>query len=246
MTPRPLVLAVNAVATLEGDGIVGDAAVLYELDCRAACVATSILATTPSAVLASEALPAETIGKQIEAVTAFERPAGARIGHLLDPSQVALIGAVVLPLVPETSVYAPIVRLGESRVLDAATLAAARRELFARVRVVVVRCADSEELAGVGVSDFASLRAAAEAVRSHGARAAIVGGFVSRGRVVDLIDDGGTVTLLDTSRIQAPHVPGLTGAYAAALAAHLARGAALAQAAESAQRYMALRLTRGR
>jgi hydroxymethylpyrimidine/phosphomethylpyrimidine kinase len=60
------------------------------------------------------------------------------------------------------------------------------------------------------------------------------------------VDDDGRVALLDTARLQAPRIPGLGGAYAAALTAHLARGLALAEAAEAAQRYIGFRLARGR
>jgi hydroxymethylpyrimidine/phosphomethylpyrimidine kinase len=64
--------------------------------------------------------------------------------------------------------------------------------------------------------------------------------------VLDLVDDDGHVVLLDTARIQTSRVPGLAGAHAAALAAHLARGASLSNAAEAAQRYIGFRLQRGR
>jgi hydroxymethylpyrimidine/phosphomethylpyrimidine kinase len=110
----------------------------------------------------------------------------------------------------------------------------------------VARATDCEFLAGLEVADLDGLRDAAKRLRDLGARAALVAGLVVRGRVLDLVDDDGKVVVLDTARIQAPRVPGLAGAHAAALTAHLARGLPLSGAAEAAQRYIGFRLQRGR
>jgi hydroxymethylpyrimidine/phosphomethylpyrimidine kinase len=101
-------------------------------------------------------------------------------------------------------------------------------------------------MAGRSVDDLESLREAASKLREQGAAAVVIAGLLRRGRVLDLVDDGGNVVLLDTARIHAPRIPGLAGSYAAALASHLARGLALPEAADSAQRYIAFRLLRGR
>jgi hydroxymethylpyrimidine/phosphomethylpyrimidine kinase len=243
---HPLVLAINAVATKDGDGVVGDAAVLHELDCRVAAIATSILAVTSSRIVAHEPVPDDVLTRQLEAVLSEGRPDGARIGALGGPSQARLIAESLERCAPSRSVYAPIVQMAGARLLDATTLQTARREIFPRVRVVVLRAHDAEAWGLPAIGDLATLRAGAAAAREQGARAVIIAGLLVQARVIDLIDDGGSVTLLDASRVQAPHIPGLSGAYAAALAAHLARGAELTKAAEAAQRYVGLRLMRGR
>jgi hydroxymethylpyrimidine/phosphomethylpyrimidine kinase len=120
-----------------------------------------------------------------------------------------------------------------------------RRHLYPAARVVVARAADLAFLADRDVLDLDGLRAAASRLRSHGARAVIIAGWLVRGRVLDLLDDDGQVVLLDTGRIHVARIPGLAGAYAAALTAHLARGLSLQDAAAAAQRYIGFRLLRG-
>ena len=245
MIARPVVLAVGAVTPAAGDGIVGDAAVLHELDCRAVPIATSFLGRVAGRPLA-EPVPEELLQRQIAAALAGARPEGARIGLLLDPGQVALVAGAVERAVPDVAVYAPVLSMQGETLVDARTLDAARRELYGRARVVVIRAKDALRLTGVEVSGFDTLREAAEAMRRLGARAVIVAGFQAHERVADVVNDAGTVTLFDAPRIQAAHVEGIAGAYATAVAGHLARGVAPGRAAEAAQRYVAMRLMRGR
>jgi hydroxymethylpyrimidine/phosphomethylpyrimidine kinase len=101
-------------------------------------------------------------------------------------------------------------------------------------------------LSGAPAESIDGLTSAARALRGEGASAVLVAGATWKGRVIDLLDDEGKVTVLDASRVQAPHVGGLAGAHVVALTAHLARGLALSSAFAAAQRYIALRLQRGR
>lgn len=231
-------VSAHALDTGFGEGFVADAAVFAELDCRAVCVATSVLAHLP--------LPLELVARQLEAVQPLGPVAALRIGFVSGREQVALCAAFARRTAPETTVVAATVRAGASIVLDVPTLDALRSDLFPAARVVVARAADVPFLAGMEVTDLDGLRDAAKRLRDQGARAAVVAGLLLRGRVLDLLDDDGSVVLLDTARIQAPRVQGLAGAHAAALTAHLARGLPLASAAEAAQRYIGFRLQRGR
>ncbi|HEX4823506.1 MAG TPA: bifunctional hydroxymethylpyrimidine kinase/phosphomethylpyrimidine kinase [Candidatus Polarisedimenticolaceae bacterium] len=245
MNARPVVLTAGAVAPTANDGVVSDAAVLSEIDCRAVPVVTSFLGHAPGRRFA-EPVPAALLERQIAAAFAGPRPEGALIGLVLDAEQVRAIAAAIDRAVPDVAVYAPVVSIHGETLLDAATLAAAEAELFGRVRVVVLRANDAEHVTGIAVEGFDALKAAAGVLRRRGARAAIVAGYQAHGRVADVVDDGGTITLLDAARIQASHVAGLAGAYATAVAGHLAHGATPARAAGAAQRYVAMRLMRGR
>ena len=231
MSAGPLVVSAHALDTGGGDGLVADAAVFAELDCRAVCVATSVVSREP--------LPVEVLARQLEAAQLVGPVGAARIGFVKGATQVELIAGFVRRVAPATAVVA-------SPLLDSETHEAIRRHLYPAARVVVVRAADLASLADRTVVDLDVLRGAALQLREQGARAVVVAGWLVRGRVLDLLDDDGQVVLLDTARIQVPRVPGLAGAYAAALAAHLARGLPLQNAAEAAQRYIGFRLVRGR
>lgn len=230
MSAMPSAVSIHALDAGGGEGLIADAAVFAELDCRAVCVATSVVASLP--------LSAPTLAAQLEA--AGREPVGAvRVGFLRGAEQVELAVEFARKAAPEATV----VSWGAS---DPETQAQVERALVPAARVVVARASAMSLRGGRAVTDLPGLKSAVKELRDRGARAAIVAGLSARGRVMDLLDDGGAVVLFDTTRIQASRVDGLAGAHAAALAAHLARGLALASAAEAAQRYIGFRLRRGR
>jgi hydroxymethylpyrimidine/phosphomethylpyrimidine kinase len=237
MSTSPLVVSAHALDTGGGEGLVADAQVLAELDCRVVSVATSVVSFEP--------LPLELIGRQFDAAKAAGPVGAVRIGFVGGARQVELIAGFVRWAAPAATVLATPVRDGTVALLDAETHDAMRRHLYPAARVVVARAADLAFLADRDVLDLDGLREAASRLRSHGARAVIIAGWLVRGRVLDLLDDDGQVVLLDTGRIHVPRIPGLAGAYAAALTAHLARGLSLQDAAAAAQRYIGFRLLRG-
>jgi hydroxymethylpyrimidine/phosphomethylpyrimidine kinase len=238
VSATPLVVSAHAKDTGQGDGFVADAAVVTELECRAACIATSVVSREP--------LPLDVVARQLEAVRAM-RPVGAlRVGFVKGEPQVELIAEFARREAPASTVVAVSVGDRAAPLLDDETRGALRRHLYPVARVVVVRFADLAAFVDVEIDDLDALRSAASRLRGDGTRAVVVAGWLVRGRVIDLIDDGGAVELLDTARIQVPRVPGLAGAYAAAMAAHLARGLSLAGAAAAAQRFIGFRLLRGR
>ena len=238
MSAGPLVVSAHALDTGGSEGLVADAAVFAELECRAVCVATSVVSREP--------LPLDIVARQLEAAQLVGPVGAARIGFVKGATQVELIAGFVRRAAPTTTVVAAPVRDGTSPLLDVETQEAIRRHLYPAARVVVARAADLASLAERSVDDLDALRGAALRLREQGARAVVIAGWLLRGRVIDLLDDDGQIVLLDTARIRVPRVPGLAGAYAAALAAHLARGLPLSTAAEAAQRYVGFRLVRGR
>jgi hydroxymethylpyrimidine/phosphomethylpyrimidine kinase len=228
---HPFVVTVHALDAGGGEGLVADASVFAELDCRAVCVATSVLPSQP--------LSPSLVAGQLEAARRSATIGAVRTGYVKGPAQAALIGEFVLGCAPEATVVS-------WSGLDAETQAAMLAEVVPKARVVVARASDFSRPGGREAADVELLRSAAKDLKDRGARAVLVAGLIVRGRVLDLLDDGSDVVLLDTTRIQAARVDGLTGAHAAALAAHLARGLTLPQAADSAQRYVGFRLRRGR
>ena len=222
MSARPLVVAIGALHAASEEGIVADAAVIAELDGRCACVATALSAEPGAEPVA---LPHRLIEAQLSGALS-EVPRATRVGHLGSGRDAEAVAQALAARAPDRIVLAPELS------------AALRVALLPLAAVVVVRAGEAR--------DLPAMREAASRLRDAGARAVLVTGGASGGRILDLLDDRGRITVLDTSRIQAQHLPGLAGSHASALAGHLAREASLAEAAEAAQRYVALRLRRGR
>jgi len=246
VTERAGVVSVHAVDTAGEEGVLADRAVLTELDCRSASAVSAILVHAGAEVVALEPVSLALLAQQVEAAVSVLRPVAARTGILTDARQVELVAELLGSGRVRHLVIAPILRVAATRVLTPETLAAMRRFLYPCASVVVVRAADLHLLTATAVDGLDSMRAAAAAIRSEGASAVLITGGTSKGRILDLLDAGGGVSVLDASRVAAPHMAGLAGAHAAALTGHLARGLALEAAAAAAQRYVGLRLLRGR
>lgn len=246
MSGRPAVLSIHSVDTLGEEGVLVDAAVYTEMECRPVSVVTSILATGQKGIEVLEGLSLALVAQQFESLIGVCRPLVARTGILKDARQVELVAGLLDHFGIHDLVVAPIDRVGGARVLDKAGAEATRQFLFPLARVVVLRAVDAPTFVGESVEDIDGMKRAASTIRAQGAKAALVAGASWRGRVVDVLDENGHVSVFDSQRVIAPRAERLSGAHAAALAAHLARGAPLARAVDAAQRYVALRLQRFR
>jgi hydroxymethylpyrimidine/phosphomethylpyrimidine kinase len=207
---------------------------------------TAVLAAGAHGPHALEGLSPALLAQQFEAALELARPRAVRVGLLRTPEQVRLLAELLRTYHLDGLVLAPPRRLHRTEVQDDATREAITLHLEPLARVCVVRAADLPAADGNGAPEIAALRAAAAAHRARGARAVLIAGASWHGRIVDLLDEDGAEAVLDTARVCAPRIAGLASAHAAALAAHLAHGRPLLQAAEAAQRYVAQRLQRGR
>ncbi len=246
MSDKPVVLSIHAVDTAGEEGIVADARACADLECAACQVVTAILTRAPSRAGALEELSPEIVERQFESVMASTRPAAVHTGIVASAAQVVQIARLLRDHALNGMVLAPVFRIGGTKVLDGALLDAMRQNLFPLCTVLVVRIGDAGPLLDETIRDVSAMKQAARALREWGAATVVLTGATSRGRVLDVIDDGTAATVLSTARVEAPRIAGVGGIHATALAAHLARGEDLVAAARAAQRYIALRLQSGR
>ena len=239
------VLCVDVVEVVGDEGILAASRAYEELACRATFVTTGFLIAGVRQVPAVHAVSDEVFDRQLLEVAARGVPAAIRTGLLGGCSQVERLARFLDTLDRTLTVVAPVTKLAGGEVMDDEAVEATRRELFPRARVVVLRAGDIRRWTGTDLGSLRDLRRSVGAVREHGARAVVISGWAGGGRVVDVVDDDGQVTVLDTTRIAAPRVGGISAAHAAALSARLAAGEALTEAAASAQRYVGSRLRRG-
>jgi hydroxymethylpyrimidine/phosphomethylpyrimidine kinase len=224
LSARPPVLTIGALHAGAADGIVADAAVFADLGCLPFTAATCLWTGSGNGPLP---LPPVLFAAALSAGLA-QAPRATRVGAVAD-HDVEQMAALLASHAPDAIVLDP----------EIAALPISRRApLLTVATVAVARAGDARDIEG--------LQRLAARMRGDGVRAVLLTGASLRGRMVDLLDEEGRVTVFDTSRIQAPRIPGLAGAHVTALAAHLARGETLVRAAEAAQRYVGIRLRRGR
>src|SRR5690606_3698408 len=116
---------------------------------------------------------------------------------------------------------------------------ALRRDLFPLAALVTPNLHEAERLAGAEIRTRADAEAAARAIHAFGPQAVLVkGGHLDDAEAVDVLFDGAALHAFRSERIATPHTHGTGCTYASAIAAHLARGAALPEAVARAKVYV--------
>jgi hydroxymethylpyrimidine kinase/phosphomethylpyrimidine kinase len=128
--------------------------------------------------------------------------------------------------------------------------------LLPLARIVTPNIPEAEALTGVAIGGAAEMRVAARALRRMGARAVVIKGghpfsptagvkATLSPRAVDLFYDGRSFVEFASTRIAGEGAHGTGCAFAAAIAAWLARGAELETAVRRAKSFVALALRNG-
>jgi hydroxymethylpyrimidine/phosphomethylpyrimidine kinase len=169
---------------------------------------------------------------------------GAGAAHNGAPPEAPVAAAIDELELPNLVVDPVIAASGGTRLLDADGVQAMMALLFPRARVVTPNIPEAEALGGRTIGSMADLREAARRIHAMGPTAVIITGGHARDRapradIVDLLFDGRTFAELRVQRVAGGNLHGTGCAFASSVAAHLARGASLHDAAARAQQYVA-------
>ena len=195
------------------------------------------------------ALEADLVTAQIEAVAGDIALHATKIGMLATAAIVEAVAAAIdeleLPLVVVDPV---ILSTSGARLLDDDGLRALTKELLRRARVVTPNIPEAEILSSVRIASLDDAREAARRIHALGAAAVIITGGHAVGTknqepgtedVVDLLFDGAGFHECRVPRIESRQTHGTGCTFASAVAAGLALGHTLPEAATRAQRYVA-------
>ena len=231
-----------------GAGVQADLKTFAAYGVYGASAITALTAQNTLGIDAVAPMPADIVTAQIEAVAGDLTIDATKIGMLATAAIVeavaAAIGELDLPLVVVDPVM---VSTSGDRLLEADAVQALERELLPRARVVTPNVPEAEALSGHRIRSLADARDAARRIQDMGARAVIITGGHGPGtterppadEIVDLLVDGDEVHEFRVDRIDAPPLHGTGCTYASAVAAGLALGAVLTDAARDAQQYVA-------
>jgi hydroxymethylpyrimidine/phosphomethylpyrimidine kinase len=224
-----------------GAGIQADLKTFAALGVYGTSAVTAITAQSTVGVTAIAPLPADLVTAQIESVAGDIELSATKIGMLATAAIVEAVVAAVEELELPLVVVDPV--LGSSsgqRLLDADGVQALTSELLPLARVITPNIPEAEALSGKRITSSATARDAARCMRDMGAGAVIItGGHASERVVVDLLLDRDNFYEFTTTRIDTRHTHGTGCTFASAVAAYLALGYNLPQAAEQAQQYVA-------
>ena len=201
---------------------------------------TAVTAQNTLGVVAWQALPADLVTAQIEAVTGDFGADAVKIGMLANAAIVEAIVAAVRALeLPQVVVDPVMVAKGGDRLIDDEAVAALRSELLAVAHVVTPNVPEAEVLADTRVRSIDDMRVAAERILRLGPRVVLVkGGHLEGDESVDVACTGSASFELRRPRIATRHTHGTGCTLSSAIAANLAKGLGDREALEAARDYL--------
>jgi hydroxymethylpyrimidine/phosphomethylpyrimidine kinase len=123
--------------------------------------------------------------------------------------------------------------------LDEEAVHAVRWMLLRLARVVTPNIPEAEVLAKMSIASLADMREAARRIAMLKPSAVVIkGGHMPGPEVIDVLLEAGTFHEWVGPRIEGPNTHGTGCTFAAAIAAHLAKGAALTDAVPAAKAYV--------
>jgi hydroxymethylpyrimidine/phosphomethylpyrimidine kinase len=227
-----------------GAGIQADLKTFAAFGLYGASAITAITAQSTNGIEATMALSADLVTAQIEAVAGDLAIHVTKVGMLANAAIVEAVAAAIaeldLPLVVVDPVF--VSSSGEC-LLDEDGVRALCVELLPRARVVTPNIPEAEALSGRRITSLDEARGAARRIHDMGAGAVIITGGHGRWDqakdVIDLLFDGHAFHELRVPRVESRHTHGTGCTFASAVAAGMALGRELPDAAARAQQYVA-------
>jgi hydroxymethylpyrimidine/phosphomethylpyrimidine kinase len=234
-----------------GAGIQADLKTFAAFGLYGASAITAVTAQSTKGIEAIAPLSADLVTAQIEAVAGDLALHATKIGMLATAAIVEAVAAAIEELeLPLVVVDPVLVSSSGTRLLDDDGVQALCAELIALARVVTPNIPEAEALSGKRIASLGDAREAARRIHDMGAAAVIITGghavqlanpesHIPNPEVVDLLFDGREFYEMRVARVESAHTHGTGCTFASALAAGLALGRELADAAARAQQYVA-------
>ena len=245
-----------------GAGIQADLKTFAAFGLYGASAITAITAQSTNGIEATWPLSADLVTAQIEAIAGDLTIHATKVGMLANAAIVEAVAAAIAELdLPLVVVDPVLVSSSGERLLDEDGMRALCAELLPRARVVTPNIPEAEALSGRRIPSLDAARDAARRIHDMGAAAVIItGGHArwdpdeglglraegsglraegSRPHVIDLLFDGREFHEFRVPRLDSRHTHGTGCTFASAVAAGLALGRELPDAAARAQQYVA-------
>jgi len=227
-----------------GAGIQADLKTFAALGVYGYSVITAVIAQNSSTVNRVAPVEAAMVAAQIETLVAERLPDAIKTGALGTAKIVEAVADAIIRLdLPAPVVDPVLISSAGARLLDPAGERALLKRLLLLARIVTPNLAEAQALSGVDGESPAAIRAMARALGKAGARAVLIkGGHASGPESVDLLVEAGRCLRLAAPRVATKNTHGTGCKLASALAAGLAKGLSLDEAARQAKSYVSAAL----
>jgi hydroxymethylpyrimidine/phosphomethylpyrimidine kinase len=201
---------------------------------------TAVTAQNTLGVICWQALPADLVTAQIEAVAGDLGADAVKVGMLGTAAIVEAVAAAIAALeLPHVVVDPVMIAKGGDRLLDADAVAALASELLPQAHVVTPNVPEAEALAGMTIRSADDMRRAGERILRMGPRVVLVkGGHLDGPDSTDVACAASGTFELTRPRVATAHTHGTGCTLSSAIAANLARGLRDREAIEAAREYL--------
>ncbi len=238
-TPLPVALTIAGFDPSGGAGIAADIKTFTAFGCFATAAITSLTFQNTTGVFGTAHQTVDAVRAQVLPVVEDFQVAGVKTGMLPTREIIMEVARIFRETPLPRPVVDPVVRSTSGYdLIDDEALAVLKSELMPLARVVTPNIPEAERIAGLRITNEEEMRRAARVIREMGARAVLLKGGHLIGAALDLLDDGGRVSLFSAERIKTTSTHGTGCTLAAAIAACLARGLELDEAVATAKRFV--------
>ena len=236
----------HTALTIAGSDSGGGAGIQADLKTFAAhgvygcCAITAITAQNTLGVLQWQAMPADLVTAQIEAIAGDIGADAVKVGMLANAAIVEVVAAAIADLdLPQVVVDPVMVAKGGDRLLQEDAVAAMRTELLPRAHMITPNIPEAEVIAQMPIRTVGEMRQAAQAILDLGPRVVMVkGGHLDGPECVDIVctREGGFEISMPRLFTRNTHGTGCT--LSSAIAANLALGLDDRTAIQRARQYL--------
>jgi hydroxymethylpyrimidine/phosphomethylpyrimidine kinase len=202
---------------------------------------TAVTAQNTLGVMMFEAVSADLVTAQIEAVVSDIGAHAAKTGMLANAAIVEAVAATVKELdVPYLVVDPVMIAKSGDRLIDDDAVGSLKTELLRQAFLVTPNIPEAEALSGVAIRRDEDRREAARRIGAMGVTAVLIkGGHFPSDDILDLLYEHGEFVEFRQARVPGRHTHGTGCTFSAAITSHLALGHTLREAIPLAQRYIA-------
>jgi len=241
----PILLTIAGFDPCCGAGTAADLKTFAAHGCYGVAAITSLTVQNTFGVESVHNTPSAELRAQLEALAKDCDIAAVKIGMLGNRGNAVVVAEFLDAHKFAHVVHDPVMKSSSgAELLDAAGIKFVATELLKRATVITPNVPEAEVLTGLTIKDVADMEAAARKIVEMGARAVIVkGGHMERAN--DVLFDGTETFQLAGDRVKEETLHGTGCTFASALAAQLAAGRPLFEAAALAKAYVTKAIEKG-
>jgi hydroxymethylpyrimidine/phosphomethylpyrimidine kinase len=234
----PILLTIAGFDPSCGAGTAADLKTFAAHGCYGVAAITALTVQNTQGVDDVQNTPSAMLRAQLESLAKDSEIAAVKIGMLGNRGNASVVAEFLDARTFAHVVHDPVMRSSSgTELLDAGGVKFLIAELLKRSSVITPNVPEAEILAGIKIKDVADMEAAARKIVEMGARAVIVkGGHMER--AIDVLFDGTEIVQLAGDRLKEESLHGTGCTFAAAIAAQLASGRPLRDAAMLAKAYV--------